>query len=190
MKSGTSGQGLEPGKVRVVAYDPGWSRKYNDEASRLWSALGTMVEDIQHIGSTAIPGMSAKPIIDIAVAVANTDIVESLVPRLEGLGYEYRGLLLGIEGHYFFRKGDPREFFLHVLKHGSEFWVRRIALRDYLIAHADVADEYRALKDRLASEHADDRTSYTAEKKAFVERVTDIAVNALQTGHEQHEDST
>jgi len=170
-------QGLKGGTVRVVPYDPAWADRYDREASRLRDAVGSMVEDIQHIGSTAIPGMAAKPIIDIAVAVADVSVVESLAPRLEDLGYEDRGLLLGIEGHYFFRRGNPREYFLHVFEQSSDFWARSIAFRDYLVAHSDVAAEYIALKERLAAKYADDRTSYTAEKKAFVERVTDIAMN-------------
>jgi len=139
-----------------------------------------MVEDIQHIGSTAIPGMAAKPIIDIAVAVADTSIIDSLVAPLMTLGYEYRGLLLGIADHHFFRKGDPREYFLHVFKHQSDLWKKRIAFRDYLIRHADVAAEYRMLKERLAAVHSDDRKSYTAQKKVFVERVTATAMKIQQ----------
>ena len=173
-------RGLESGKVRVVPYDPAWSKKYADEARRVRSAIGPMINDIQHIGSTAIPGMAAKPIIDIAVAVADTAVVESLVPALAALGYQYRGLLFGIEGPHFFRKGDPREYFLHVFEGGSDLWAEPIAFRDYLITHADVAAEYRALKERLAAEHAGDRTAYTAEKKGFVEKVTQIAVKAQQ----------
>jgi GrpB-like predicted nucleotidyltransferase (UPF0157 family) len=175
---------LEGGTVRVVPYDPAWAGKYDREAKRLRNAVGSMVEDIQHIGSTAIPGMAAKPIIDIALAVPDVSVVASLVKPLEGLGYEDRGLLLGIEGHYFFRRGDPREFFLHVFEHRSEFWARRIVFRDYLIAHGDVAGEYRALKKRLAARYVDDRTSYTAEKKAFVEKWTDIAMKALSDARE------
>ena len=173
-------QGVEPGKVRVVPYDPAWPEKYANEAGRVRSAVGHLIEDIQHIGSTAIPGMAAKPIMDIAVAVADTGVVESLVSHLEAIGYEYRGLLGGTPGHYFFRKGDPREYFLHVFEHRRDFWARRIAFRDYLIANADVATEYRRLKEQLAADYPDDRTSYTAQKKAFVERVTDLALNAQQ----------
>ncbi|MHC4481723.1 MAG: GrpB family protein [Planctomycetota bacterium] len=167
--------------MRVVPYDPAWPKKYADEARRLWGAIGSMIEDVQHIGSTAIPGMAAKPMIDIAVAVADNAVVTSLIPPLAGIGYECRGLLAGIEGHHFFRKGDPRKYYLHVFERGSAFWAARIAFRDYLISHADEAAEYRALKERLAGEYADDRTSYTAEKKAFVERVTAIAVKAQES---------
>jgi len=169
---------VEPGKVRVVPYDPAWPGKYAAEARRLRSAIGPLIEDIQHIGSTAIPGMAAKPIIDIAVAVTDVAVVKSLVPPLEAIGYEYRGLLLGIKGHHFFRKGDPREYFLHAFERGSAFWARRIAFRDYLIDHAAVAEEYRQLKMRLGEQYADDRASYTAEKKAFIERVSDTAMQA------------
>ena len=114
-------EGLKGGKVKVVPYSPKWPEKYAREARLLQEAIGPIVEDIQHVGSTAIPDMPAKPIIDIAVAVANIEAVESLIAPLENLGYEYRGLLLGIEGHHFFGKGDPREYFLHVFEHGSDF---------------------------------------------------------------------
>ncbi len=168
--------GLERGKVKVADYDPAWPKKYAAEAEQLRDSLGNLVADIQHIGSTAVPGLAAKPIIDIAVAVADIQAVDALVGPLEALGYEYRGLLAGIEGHHFFRRGNPREFFLHVFEAGGDFWRRRIAFRDYLIAHPDVAAEYATLKERLAREYADDRSSYTAEKKAFIGRVTDVAL--------------
>jgi GrpB-like predicted nucleotidyltransferase (UPF0157 family) len=174
--------GVEPGEVKVVPYDPAWPKKYADEARRLRRAIGHLVEDIQHIGSTAIPGIVAKPIIDIAVAVADAGIIEPLVRPLEALGYEYRGLLFGVAGHCFFRKGEPREYFLHVFAHRSDFWARRITFRDYLMTHGDVAAEYRTLKTGLAARHAADRTSYTAEKKAFVEKVTDMAMKAQRDG--------
>jgi GrpB-like predicted nucleotidyltransferase (UPF0157 family) len=170
--------GLASGMVRVVPYNPAWADKYAEEAGRIRHAVGASAVDIQHIGSTAIPGMAAKPIIDMALGVADISIVQSMAPMLEGIGYEDRGLLNGIEGHHFFRKGNPREFFLHVFEHDGEFWVQRIAFRDDLIANPDVAAEYQGLKEGLAAEYADDRASYTAGKRAFVERVTDAAVEA------------
>lgn len=173
-------EGLKGGEVNVVSYSPTWPEKYAAEVSLLQRAIGPLTEDIQHIGSTAIPGMPAKPIIDIAVAVSAMQAVESLIVPLKDIGYGYRGLMFGIEGHHFFRKGDPREYFLHVFAHRSDFWARRIAFRDYLITHADVAAQYRELKKRFAAQHADDRTSYTANKKSFVERMTDIAIKAQQ----------
>ncbi len=137
---------MHSGEVEVVAYDPAWTDKYATEARLLLCAIGDSVADIQHIGSTAIRGMAAKPIIDIAIAVNDLDAVSSLVQPLETLGYECRGLLAGIDGHYFFRKGDPREYFLHVFEKDSSFWKRRLAFRDYLNTHWDAAIEYQALK--------------------------------------------
>ena len=116
------------------------------------------------------------PLGPVIRTVADVGATESLAPMLEGIGYEYRGLLNGIEGHHFFRKGDPREFFLHVFERGGEFWKQRIAFRDYLIANPGQATEYRQLKERLAAEFPDDRASYTAAKRDFVERVTEEAV--------------
>ena len=177
-------RGLKSGQVALVPYDPAWVGKYARERRVLRDVLGSHVEDIQHIGSTAIPGMAAKPIIDIAVAVADIDTVESLVSLLEAVGYEYRGLLNGIEGHFFFRKGDPREFFLHVFAHQSDFWSQRLTFRDYLISHPDLASRYQALKRRLATEYPNDRSSYTAAKKAFIEEVTDLACGTEEDEHE------
>ena len=171
-------RGLESGKVAVIPYDLAWVEKYTKEAHLLQDVLGSRVEDIQHIGSTAIPGMAAKPIIDIAVAVANVDVVESLVQPLEAAGYEYRGKLNGIEGHFFFRKGNPREYFLHAFEHQSGFWRKRIAFRNYLITHPDLASKYQVLKEKLATEYPDDRKSYTSAKEKFIKKVTDMAIRA------------
>jgi GrpB-like predicted nucleotidyltransferase (UPF0157 family) len=170
--------------VKVVPYDAAWPDRYAAEAARIRGAVGQFVDDIQHIGSTAVPGMAAKPIIDIGVALKDVGAVDALTPRLEGLGYVYRGLLLGIEGHHFFRRGDPREYFLHVFEHGSVMWRERLAFRDYLIGHPEVAAQYGQLKRRLAARYADDREGYTARKAAFVERWTDIAIRA-QYGREE-----
>ena len=173
-----SKQGLRSGEVEVVPYDPAWDEKYSKEAQMLWNAIGNRVADIQHIGSTAIKGMSAKPIIDIAVAVEVIDIAPSLTQSLKAIGYDNRGKWGGIEGHYFFRKGNPREYFLHVFEKQSDFWRRRLAFRDYLIAHKDVALAYQTLKMNLAALYPDDRGAYTCNKKAFVEEITDIALKA------------
>jgi GrpB-like predicted nucleotidyltransferase (UPF0157 family) len=174
--------GLESGQVKVVPYDAPWPAKYAAEAGRLHAAAGALIEDIQHIGSTAIPSMSAKPIIDIALVVKDLSNVPALVPLLEGLGYVYRGLLFGTAGHHFFRKGDPREYFLHVFESGSALWRERIAFRDYLIGRPEVADRYRQLKEQLAARYADDRSGYTSAKAAFIEEVTRAAVNAERGG--------
>lgn len=170
--------GLKSGEVKLVPYSPAWPIKYTAEERLLQQTIGTLIEEIQHIGSTAIPGLAAKPIIDIAVAVADLATVAALIAPLQTIGYEYRGLLNGIAGHHFFRKGDPREYFLHLFAHHSDFWNGRLAFRDYLRTHSAVAADYVELKRLAAAQHANDRAAYTASKQAFIEQVTRLALAA------------
>lgn len=172
-------EGLKSGEVKVAPYSPDWPVKYAAEERLLQQTIGPLIEEIQHIGSTAIPGLAAKPIIDIAVAVANLATVEALIAPLQTIGYEYRGLLNGIAGHYFFRKGDPRVYFLHLFAHHSDFWRRRLAFRDYLRAHSAVAADYVARKRLAAAQHPNDRDAYTASKQAFIEQVTTLALQGI-----------
>lgn len=168
-------KGLQSGKVTVVPYDSKWVEKYAREAISIRKALGGLIQDIQHVGSTSVPGMDAKPIIDIMVGLEDLSVVASLVSPLRALGYLYRGLLLGIEGHYFFRKGEPiKEYFLHVFEYGGGFWNQRIAFRERLITSPELAQEYRELKQRLAKQHPDNREAYTAGKKGFIERTVPL----------------
>lgn len=118
--------------------------------------------------SAALP--SAKPIIDIAVAVRQIADAESCVIPLESIGYEYRGEQ-GIPGRHFFAKGEPRTHHLHLVEADSVFWRSHLLFRDYLRQHADVAAEYETLKRRLAIEYKDNREAYTEGKAAFIENV-------------------
>jgi len=162
--------GLEPGRVRLVPYRGEWAQLFCKERARLLAAIGEYVLDIQHVGSTAIPGLPAKPILDIGVAVAEFEAARVCIAPLEALGYTYRGEH-GIPRRHYFVREPPRTHHLHMHEIASPEWGRLVLFRDYLLAHPDVAEAYGALKRELARRHSHDRGAYTEAKTAFVENV-------------------
>lgn len=171
--------GLARGNVALQPYSAEWPTLFQTEAMQLQAAIGSHVLDIQHVGSTAIPGIPAKPILDIAVAVANLEAAVLCVQPLVALGYLYHGEA-GVPGRYFFTKGDPRTCHLHMNAITSVDWRQQIAFRDYLRQHPAEAQAYAALKLRLADLFATDRSAYTASKAAFI---ADILQKALASGY-------
>lgn len=162
--------GLERGLVRLVPHDPRWAGLYREEAARLRAALGDLLVDVQHYGSTSIPGIRAKPILDILAGVRRADDVLGRLPELEALGYEHAHWA-GVPGHHVFGKGKPRTHLLHVVEHGGPDWRENLFFRDQLRARPELAAEYDALKRRLAQAHAADRPRYTAAKTDFIQRI-------------------
>lgn len=162
--------GLQRGTVEVVAYDAQWAEEFVREKQRLLDALGERVLAIEHIGSTSVPGLAAKPIIDMIAAVKAFDDVEQLIQPLKELGYEYMPERM-FATRKFFPKG-PRTSRTHhlnfVLVDDPEQWVQPLAFRDYWRTHTDARDTYAALKQQLAKAHSDDRTAYTAAKTEFI----------------------
>ena len=139
--------------LEVVAYDPAWPRLYDEEAARVGSALGEDVVAIEHMGSTAVPGLAAKPVIDVSVGLRRLELTADQVAAVEALGYEYLGEN-GLPGRLFFRRSEAgrRTHHLHVVEVEGEHWHRHRAFRDYLRAHPDEVDRYAAEKRRLAAE--------------------------------------
>lgn len=166
--------GLERGVVRLVPHQPQWMHAFTVERARLQAAIGPHVLDIQHIGSTAIPGIYAKPIIDIGIAVASYEGAFVCVPALESIGYTYKGEA-GIPRRHYYDDGDPCRFHLHLLEQAGEEWEAHLLFRDYLIKHSDTAAEYSALKLRLAEQYRDVREQYTDAKTAFIQKVIDLS---------------
>ena len=157
--------------VVVVDYDSSWPARYERERASIVAALGDVMEGvagIEHVGSTAVPGLAAKPIIDIMIGVRELPVGERCVEPLESLGYEYRGDA-GIPGRYYFRKGNPRSHHLHMVQHGTEFWQRHLLFRDLLRERPAVAQEYAALKKELAVQYRTDRLAYTEAKTPFID---------------------
>jgi GrpB-like predicted nucleotidyltransferase (UPF0157 family) len=156
--------------VEVVPSSPTWPQEFRREAERLRLALRPEVAAIHHIGSTSVPDLPAKPIIDILMEVESLDRLDERRSRLEQLGYECMGEY-GIPGRRYFRKSDSagiRTHHVHAFRCGDANIERHLAFRDYLIAHPDVARAYGELKLRLAMLHAHDVEAYMDGKDGFI----------------------
>lgn len=165
-------------QIRVVPHDPNWRHAFNVEAARLVQALGEPAVSVHHVGSTAIPGIAAKPIIDILLEVERIERLDRQVAELQGLGYEALGEF-GIPGRRYFRKNDEhgtRTYHVHGFLAGSHGAVRHIAFRAYMVAHPAEAQAYGTLKVRLASRHPDDIAAYREGKDAFIKQRERLAL--------------
>ena len=164
--------GLESGVVRVVSYDPRWAQLYEAEASQLEAELAARGVSLvlEHVGSTAVVGLAAKPVLDILAGRHAHDDRGRIIQALELAGYDYRGEQ-GIPHRDFFRRGKPRQYHVHLAEIGGSFWNDHRAFRDYLRANPVVADAYSELKRALAARYPNDRESYIDGKTAFVQGV-------------------
>ena len=154
--------------VRVVPYNSAWVERFRQEAEVLQPLFGDELVAIHHVGSTAVPGLQAKPVIDIMPIVRHIERVDSLTTPLEKLGYEGLGEN-GIPGRRYFRKGgDDRTHQIHVFQRGDPNVERHLAFRDYLRAHPAVAAQYGALKAALAQQFPEDIYGYMDGKDAFI----------------------
>lgn len=162
--------------VEIADYDPGWPEAFVQERSLLESLLEPwLVGGCEHIGSTAVPGLAAKPVIDAMVGVAGLDESRSAIPVLASHGYcyaPYRPDLM----HWFCKPSVMfRTHHVHLVPFASPLWNDRLLFRDYLRVHGPIADEYARLKRELAARHRNDREAYTQAKDAFVKRVIAMA---------------
>ncbi|OAN70313.1 hypothetical protein A8B78_20790 [Jannaschia sp. EhC01] len=163
----------------VVPHDPNWKLAFEVEAEAIKNALGNTPMQLHHIGSTAIPGILAKPIIDLLGEVSTLEDAEANAHVFEGLGYEVMGAY-DIEGRRYFRKIDgngTRTHHLHVFEKGSTHVERHLAFRDFLRAYPKVAEEYSSLKGSLTQSGAPSRDAYVDGKDPFVSRVEPKAVD-------------
>jgi GrpB-like predicted nucleotidyltransferase (UPF0157 family) len=157
-------------RVSVVAHDPVWRSDFEVEADHIARALEELVVFLHHIGSTAIPGILAKPIIDILLEVDNITRLDDKRSAMEQLGYEAMGEF-GIPGRRYFRKENAagiRTHQVHAFQADSPEIERHLAFRDYMIAHPVEAQTYSVLKRRLAQEHPEDIEAYMAGKDPFI----------------------
>jgi GrpB-like predicted nucleotidyltransferase (UPF0157 family) len=169
--------GLEKGVVRLVPHEAEWARIFEEEKARIEAAIGPYILDIQHVGSTSIAGIPAKPIIDIGVAVWNFEEAAVCIEPIIHLGYVYRGEN-GIPRRHYFRKsndGNIRTHHLHMNEIDGSDWENQILFRDYLRQHPETAAEYARLKMRVAQEHPGNREAYLAGKGPFIEKVLRLA---------------
>lgn len=166
-----------PRKVEVVPYHPDWPTQFEAEAALLRQIFGDEMLSIHHFGSTSIPGISAKPIIDILLIVRNIEQVDMLNPQLAAMGYRGVGEY-GIPGRRFFYKGSDelRTHHLHIYQNGSPHILRHLAFRDYMRTHPIPARAYARLKEQLATEFPENMEAYIAGKNAFVKEQEQLAV--------------
>ena len=162
------------GPVEVVPPDPPWPARFAAVRARIADALGPVPLRIDHVGSTAIPGLAAKPIIDVQISVADLDDEDGYVPGLTSLGWPIR---LREAEQRFFREpaGIPRTTHVHVCPTGSPWERRHLLFRDYLRAHPERARAYGALKLALAERYRHERVVYTEAKGPFVDETTAMA---------------
>jgi GrpB-like predicted nucleotidyltransferase (UPF0157 family) len=165
--------GLERGTVRVVPPDDEWPVAFAQERHCLCTRIGHLVLDIQNVGSTAVPGLAAKPIIDIAAAVASPAYVQRCRPLLIPLGYLDRGDRGRKGGYVFVRESAPevRTHHLHMVAIDDPQWANYLRFRDRLRADVALRTEYASLKRKLQKRFAGDRQGYTEAKGAFIRRI-------------------
>lgn len=159
--------------VTLAESNARWNEAYRLEEAGIRRALGDLALDIQHIGSTSIPSIKAKPIIDIAVGVRRFEDGLACIPLMEKIGYDYAGTDIVPDDHIFGRgvKGETRTHLVHIVEYNSPNWNQWILFRDKLRANPDLALAYEMLKIDLAGKYADNRAAYTASKKDFIEKV-------------------
>jgi len=167
-------------RVIVVPYDPNWPAAFARESVAVSAALGESCLTVHHIGSTSIPEMHAKPIIDMLPVVRSVGEIDARNNAMTALGYEAMGEF-GIPGRRYFRKNDAscvRTHQVHVFEAGSPQIARHLAFRDFLLAHPDHAREYATLKQLLAAQHPNDIEAYMDGKDSYIKRIDAMAAAA------------
>jgi GrpB-like predicted nucleotidyltransferase (UPF0157 family) len=165
-------------RVTVVPYDPGWPRAFALAAGELTSAMDGVLLEVHHIGSTAIPGIHAKPVIDMLAVVSDIAAVDPCAAQMKALGYEAMGEF-GIEGRRYFRRdnaGGERTHQVHAFQNGSPHVRRHLAFRDFMRAHPAWARRYAELKRKLAAAHPLDAAAYMDGKDGFIKEAEGSAL--------------
>jgi GrpB-like predicted nucleotidyltransferase (UPF0157 family) len=169
-RTGENVLGLLPGTVRLCEYTPLWAEFYRVEADRIRGVLREFALDVQHVGSTAVPGLKAKPILDIAVAIPAHAVVPKCATSLAGLGYEY-AYWVDLENDFTFEKGIERTHHVHLVELDSRPWSDYLRFRDVLRQNVQLLREYERVKVELGARFCRDRAAYTREKAEFICRV-------------------
>lgn len=168
--------------VELYPYDPQWALLFDEAKLPLSVALGEHAKDIQHVGSTSIPGLAAKPVIDIAVSLDRYPLPDDVIAAVEALGYEHMGEY-GIKGRHCFRRpAPPIKYHLHMYALDNGAYQDHVLFRDYLRAHPEAMREYEALKRQLAEQY-EDVNDYADNKRDFVRATLEKAL-AWRDGRE------
>jgi len=162
--------------VKIAGYNPKWPVIYAREKDLILSAIDGKVAGIEHVGSTAVPGLGAKPIIDIMVGVQELSAAKDCIEPLKSVGYEYVPKYeKTIPERRYFQKGPEgipnKHFHLHMVEVDGDFWKQHLLFRDYLRCHPDVARKYHRLKKDLSQKYRSNREAYTEAKTSFIDSV-------------------
>ena len=162
-------------KIVLKPHRPEWAAAFEEMRQSIRAACGDVVVEMHHIGSTSIPGIAAKPIIDMLPTVRRCEDGCACVAPLAALGLEYLGAY-GIEGRHYFRSTDPPRHHLHMFAADHPEVGRHLRFRDYLRANPEEARAYQALKRSLAAQYVDDVDGYADAKTAFCNRIDTLAL--------------
>lgn len=173
--------GLKRGTVKLVKYSPMWRKSFECEQKKLQKIFGRDALEIQHVGSTAIPGMLAKPVIDIALIVSSFQKARRYVNKLKEIGYDIKKNDT-MKERLFFTKGPEkkRTHYLHIGEIGSGYAEDMILFRDYIRQHNDALKDYFELKVQLAAKYQNTREIYTAKKEKLVKEIVKKAKKSLR----------
>lgn len=166
-----------PTLVEIVPYDLRWPHCYAGIEAELIALLGNTVAGIDHIGSTAVPGMPAKPVIDIDVTLRDPTCIAQVADALVGAGFEARGNRHNDDVWAFLRRGEKLAERVYLCTPGNETHQKRITFRDFLRGHKDAAEVYAGLKYQLAAQYPYDGDRYTAAKREFIDDILTRARN-------------
>ncbi len=169
--------GLQRGTVKLKSYNPEWQKLFRMERLAFQKVLGNKFIAAEHIGSTAIPDIKAKPILDLMLAIPNLNDWEWLKEPLAKLDYQFCRDSRDEQGHLLFVKGpeENRTHYLKITELNSDFWTGQILFRDYLINNPQYREEYQNLKEKLFDAHGGDREPYTKGKGEFVRKILKLA---------------
>lgn len=174
-------------QVIVTTYHPDWEKIFQLEALRLKGILGTEVVEVYHIGSTAVPGLSAKPIIDMMPVVNDITRIENYDDEMKKAGYKPKGEN-GIRGRRYFQKGgDERTHHVHIYEKGNKEIIRHLAFRDYLRKHPEDAMRYGRLKEQLALRYPYDIESYINGKHELALEIDKKALHWYEREGKKHD---
>jgi GrpB-like predicted nucleotidyltransferase (UPF0157 family) len=155
-------------RIELSDHDPSWAERFEEEKGRLAGVFDGQAVGIEHIGSTAVPDLCAKPIVDVLVGLRELEVSDEQITAMQELGYEYLGEY-GLPGRFFFRK-DPHTHHVHVVQHGGMHWDRQLTFRDALRTDAEERRRYDEFKRRLAAA-GHSREEYTELKTPFIREV-------------------
>jgi GrpB-like predicted nucleotidyltransferase (UPF0157 family) len=171
----TDALGLESGIVRVVDYDVRWPALFAAEWQRIRDACERLDLHLEHVGGTSIPGMCAKPVLDIAAGRPGNIPAQDYIAAFERAGYEHRGER-GLPGREFFRRGQPRAYHVHLVETGGSLWREFLTFRDYLRTHPEAARHFAGVKRALSASFPCDREGYVTAKAPYVQQILQLAM--------------